>query len=135
MLKLLKSKYHPFELKLWLKWRIWEKFFTENRQYSLILLLLLNQLRYEVLGFLYGNMYFINSELDNKEKNLIKVINFNEFLKFLNLEIKFDLLNFNKWNSLSEVIRKIILVFQKTIKLSIDAIESSYTLRKSKKNK
>ena len=88
-----------------------------------------------MLGFLYGNMYFINSELDNKEKNLIKVINFNEFLKFLNLEIKFDLLNFNKWNSLSEVIRKIILVFQKTIKLSIDAIESSYTLRKSKKNK
>ncbi len=70
----------------------------------------------------------IDAELDNEEKELIKVINFDEFLQFLNLDIKLDLLSFNKWNSLSEEIREIILMYQKTIKLSIDAIESSCAL-------
>ena len=46
-------------------------------------------------------------ELDSKESKLIKVINFGEFLRFLNLDIILDLLNFNKWNSLSEEIREI----------------------------
>jgi len=46
-------------------------------------------------------------ELDSKESKLIRVINFDEFLRFLNLDIKLDLLNFNKWNSLSEEIREI----------------------------
>lgn len=72
-------------------------------------------------------------ELDNKEKKLIRVINFNEFLRFLNLDIKLDLLNFNKWASLSKELREIIVMFQKTIKLSIDAIESSLALEELKK--
>ena len=72
-------------------------------------------------------------ELDNKEKDLIKVINFDEFLRFLNLDIKLDLLNFIKWNSLPKEIREIIVMFQKTIKLSIDAIESSHALKELKK--
>jgi len=72
-------------------------------------------------------------ELDNKEKELIMVINFDEFLRFLNLDIKLDLLNFHKWNSLSNELREIIVIFQKTIKLSIDAIESSRALEELKK--
>ena len=72
-------------------------------------------------------------ELDNKENELIQVINFKEFLRFLNLDIKLDVLNFNNWNSLSKELREIITMFQKTLKLSIDAIESSRALEELKK--
>lgn len=48
----------------------------------------------------------------------------------MNLDIKLDLLTLNKWNSLSKELREIIVMFQKTIKLSIDSIESSYSLEK-----
>ncbi|MFW9973489.1 MAG: hypothetical protein ACFFDF_25110 [Candidatus Odinarchaeota archaeon] len=72
-------------------------------------------------------------ELDNKEKGLIKVINFNEFLRFLNLDVKLDLFNFNNWNSLSKELREIIVMFQKTIKLSINAIGSSQSIEVLKK--
>ncbi len=69
-----------------------------------------------------------NAELDDEEKELIQIITFNEFLQFLNLDIKSNLLNFNKWSFLSKGVREIILMFQKTIKLSIDAIKSSCAL-------
>ena len=74
-----------------------------------------------------------NVELENDEKILIKCINFNEFLRFLNLDIKLDLLNFNKWDSLSEELREITVMFQKTINLSIKAIKSSHVLKELKK--
>ena len=72
-------------------------------------------------------------ELDKKEKEMIKVINFDDFMKFLNLDIKIDILNFNKWNSLSKELKEIIEMFQKAIKLSIDSIESSHALEQLKK--
>ncbi len=75
------------------------------------------------------NLINNDAELDNEEKELIKVINFDEYLQFLNLEIKLDLLNFDKWNSLSEKEKEIISMFRKTIKLSIDATESSFALK------
>ncbi len=99
--------------------------YQNKKRYLLIVLL-----REESLVTAKFMQDIINSdaELDNKEKRLIKVINFDEFLQFLHLDIKLDLLNFNIWNSLSEEVREIMLMFQKTIRLSIDAIESSHAL-------
>lgn len=63
-----------------------------------------------------------NEDLDNDEKSLIKVLNFDEYLQFLNLEKKGD--------SLSKREEKIMSTLKKTIKLSIEAIKSRSALEK-----
>ncbi len=61
-------------------------------------------------------------DLDNNEKTLIKVINFDEYMQFLNLD--------KKGESLSKREKKILSTLKKTIKLSIEAIKSSSALKK-----
>ena len=73
-----------------------------------------------------------DARLTEEEKKFIRVINFNEYLTFLNLEKyeQLNLFNYNEWSSMPKSEKEIVLMFQKIIKLSINAIRNDSDLDK-----
>lgn len=69
-------------------------------------------------------------KIDKDEKKLIKVINLNRYLEFLNLDNNLNLINFEKFNLLSKSEIKISSLFKKSINLIVESIESDLKLNK-----
>ncbi len=85
----------------------------------------------------FQNLLDNDINISKEDKNVIKIINFEEYLAFLNLneylELSFlngqlNIISFENWNSLSLDQKEIVLMLLKIQKLSIDSIKDDSTL-------